>query len=121
VVSIGFAGHSGRMNGDITRRGSIYENKPTTLSTGAGKLRTQRPHARGGSEESPWTPDDDKKLREAVWRGEQGSQLRRAITGRTLKEIRKRAKELRLPPIPTQPTGAKVLLEKEKLQRGRGR
>lgn len=107
------------MNGDITKRGSIYGNKPTKLSTGTGKLRTQKSQARDGSEERPWTADEDKRLREAVWRGDLGGQLRRAIPGRTLTEIRKRAQELRLPAIPTQPRGAKLLLEQGKLRRGR--
>jgi hypothetical protein len=89
------------MNEDITIKHSIYGNQRTNLLSGTGKVRPQKPQGREEPQARPWTAEDDKALREGVWRGDQGWQLRRLLPGRTLQEIRERAKELRLPPIPT--------------------
>jgi hypothetical protein len=103
------------MNENITIKHSIYGEQRTNLLT-AGKVRPQKPQERGEPQARPWTAEDDKALREGVWRGDQGWQLRRLLPGRTLQEIRERAKQLRLPPIPTQPSRAKLLLERGRTQ-----
>jgi hypothetical protein len=104
------------MNENITIKHSIYGEQRTNLLTGTEKVRPQKPQERGEPHARPWTAEDDKALREGVWRGDQGWQLRRLLPGRTLQEIRERAKQLRLPPIPTQPSRAKLLLERRRTQ-----
>jgi hypothetical protein len=104
------------MNENINIKHSIYGEQRTNLLTGAEKVRPQKPQKRREPQARPWTAEDDKALREGVWRGDQGWQLRRLLSGRTLQAIRERAKELKLPPIPTQPKGAKLLLERGRSQ-----
>jgi hypothetical protein len=59
------------MNEEITIKHSIFGNPRTNLLAEAGKLRVRKPQGKTAPQGRPWTAEDDKALREAIWRGDQ--------------------------------------------------